>query len=111
MSSTTAPALISDYFAADASRNAEAIVALFAADAVVIDEQKTWRGASGIRAWRDGPASTYEYTTELFGVDELGDDDYLARVRIEGNFPGGSVELRFRFTIRSGQIHRLEIAP
>lgn len=99
------------YFDADARRDVEAILALFSDDAVVIDEGQTWRGRAVIRDWRLGPASKYEYTTELTRVEEVGDNRYRAEGRISGNFPGGSAELNWDFTLAGERIIRLEIAP
>ncbi len=39
------------------------------------------------------------------------DSHYDARHHLEGNFPGGVVDLHFRFTLRDGQIARLVIEP
>ena len=105
------PELIERYFAADAARDTETLVELFSQDGVVIDEDKTWRGPSEIRAWRTGPAAAYQYTTEVLGIEHAGGADYVAHVRLDGNFPGRTVELRHRFTIDGGRIRRLAIAP
>ena len=64
-----------------------------------------------IRAWRENVATVYEYTTELRGVQATGEGTYVARVQLEGNFPGGAVDLRYRFAVDSDSIRRLEIAP
>ena len=37
------------------------------------------------------------------------DGQYLARVHLEGNFPGGTVDLRYRFTLDRDSIRELEI--
>ena len=87
------------------------MVALFTDDAVVFDERQTWSGSDGIRAWRDGPASRYQYTTELADVTQTGEDHYRATGRIEGNFPGGTAQLNWDFTLTGERISRLEIAP
>jgi ketosteroid isomerase-like protein len=63
---STAPAVISSYFALDAERDVDGVSALFAADATVVDEREAHHGSAAIRAWRAGPASRYEYTTEVF---------------------------------------------
>src|SRR5216683_6598621 len=96
---TTVPDVISRYFAAQAARDFDALLTLFADDAVVVDEGQTRRGASQIRAWRENVASAYDYTTELRGVQDAGQGMYVAHVHLEGNFPGGTVDLRYRFTI------------
>jgi uncharacterized protein (TIGR02246 family) len=105
------PDAISRYFEADARRDIDGVVALFTDDAVVVDEGQTWQGISEIRAWREGPASLYRYTTEVFDTDLTGDDEYLATGRIDGNFPGGTAKLRWRFNLAGDRIARLHIAP
>ena len=105
------PDVITRYFAAQSARDFDTLVSLFADDAVVIDEGQTKRGTNAIRAWRENVASVYEYTTELVGVEAAGEAQYLARVHLEGNFPGGTVDLRYRFTVDGDAIRRLEIAP
>jgi ketosteroid isomerase-like protein len=109
--STTAQDIITRYFAADAKQDTAALVALFTDDAVVVDEAQTRRGASEIRAWRDYVSTAYRYTTEVRGVQAAGDGTYDVRVRLEGDFPGGTVDLTHRFTIDGDRISRLEIAP
>ncbi len=103
------PDLISRYFAAQTSRDFDTLLTLFAEDAVVIDEGRTRRGISDIRAWRENVASAYEYTTELRDVAPCGDGMYVAHVHLEGHFPGGSVDLVYRFTIDRDAIQKLEI--
>ena len=106
-----APAAIERYFESDARRDIEGILALFATDAVVIDEGRTWQGSAEIRSWQLGPASRYQYTVTLFGIDAAAGETYVASCRLDGNFPGGSAELFFRFTLSEDVIERLEIAP
>ena len=103
--------LISRYFGLDAQRDTEGIVALFADDAIVLDEGKTYRGTTEIRAWQLGPASRYAYSTEVLNVEASDPDRYLATGRLTGNFPGGTADLRWDFTVADDQIKRLVIAP
>jgi SnoaL-like protein len=79
-----APDVVSRYFEADARRDIEAILSLFADDAVVVH---AWRGRAEIRDWRLGPASKYEYTTTVARIDRIEDDHYRAGGRIDGNSP------------------------
>ena len=51
MTSST-PDVVTRYLTAQAAGDYDALVTLFAADAVVIDEGQTRRGAKEIRAWR-----------------------------------------------------------
>ena len=108
---TSNSAVITRYFAAQAARNFDTLVSLFADDAIVIDEGKTRRGTKEIRAWRENVASVYEYSTDLVGVEAADEGEYVARVHLEGNFPGGTVDLHYRFTVDGDSIRRLEIAP
>jgi hypothetical protein len=105
------PDVITRYFRADSRRDTDAIVALFTEDAVVVDEGQTWRGVSEIRAWRDGPASRYRYTTELSGTDRTAENEYLVTGGLTGNFPGGTAKLKWRFTLADDSIGHLHIAP
>jgi uncharacterized protein (TIGR02246 family) len=107
----SAPDVITHYFAAQSARDFDTLVTLFADDAVFVDEGQTRRGTDEIRVWRETVASVYEYTTELAGVEAAGDGKYVARVHLEGNFPGGTVDLQYRFSIDGDRIRRLEIAP
>jgi hypothetical protein len=109
---TTAPGdLVRRYFELDAGREIDAIVALFHDDASVVDEGETHRGTAAIRAWQLGPASRYTYTTEILDSVALAPDRHVVTGRLTGNFPGGSVELKWDFTVAGGRISRLVIAP
>jgi ketosteroid isomerase-like protein len=105
------PDVITRFLAAQAARDFDTLVTLFADDAVVVDEGQIRRGAKEIRAWRENVASAYEYTTELLGVESAGEGKHFARVHLEGSFPGGTVDLQYRFTLDGERIRRLEIAP
>ena len=109
--SPTVPDVINGYFEADQRRDIDAIVALFTADGVVVDEGQTWRGVAAIRGWREGPASLYQYTTEVQAVERTGEGTYRVVGRLAGNFPGGTADLIWRFTLAGDRISRLEIAP
>jgi hypothetical protein len=93
--------VISRYFGLGAHRDREGIVALFADDAIVVDEGTTYRGTKQIRV----------YTTEVLSVEASDPDRYLATGRLTGDFPGGTADLRWDFTVADDQIKRLVIAP
>jgi hypothetical protein len=98
------------YFDLCAERDQDAIVALFADDATVVDESTTRRGKAELRAWREGAVTFYTYTTELLSSEALGPDRYLITGRLTGDFPGGVAEFKWDFTISDGRITRLVIA-
>lgn len=108
--SNSLPDVIDRYFATLNSRDAEDLLALFTPDAVVVDEGETWSGMSEIRTWVDDVAFRFQYNAEVLGVEAADDGIYVARVLLEGNFPGGRVELNARFDVDGNQIRRLENA-
>jgi hypothetical protein len=112
---SSVPTIISDYMAASDVGSVDAIARCFTDDAVVIDEDQEWRGLARIREWRERVTIAYEYTVEIRGTVDRGQLDSLERhdvyTHLEGNFPGGTVDLINRFELRDGLIARLEIAP
>jgi hypothetical protein len=109
------PAIICEYLAASDRRDVDAVVGCFTEDAVVVDEDREWRGHDGIRQWRESVATAYEYTVEVRAAAALSDVDGVERhdvyTHLEGNFPGGTVDLTNRFGLHDGRIVRLEIVP
>ena len=109
------PPVISEYLAASDRGDAEAIIRCFAQDAVVVDEDQEWRGTAAIRRWRATVATAYQYTVQVTGAEALGEADgaehHDVHIRLEGNFPGGQVDLTDRFALRDGRIASLEIVP
>ena len=101
--------VIDRYFDADERQDVEGIVGLFTDDAEVVDEAQTWRGTEGVRAWRKGPASKYQYRTTIFETKQLGPVDFVLKGRLEGNFPGGTADLTWRFTLAGDRIRTLRI--
>lgn len=103
------PEVITRYFEAQSKRDFKTLVSLFTVDGAVVDEGKTWNGAGEIRAWRDKAASVYEYTTDVLDVRAATKNQFVAQVHLAGNFPGGTVDLEYRFTLEGERIRRLEI--
>jgi ketosteroid isomerase-like protein len=109
------PPVICEYLAASDRGDADAVVGCFTADAVVADEDQEWRGTEAIRRWRESVATAYEYTVQVTGAKALGESDGTDRhdvyTHLEGNFPGGQVDLTNRFALRDGRIASLRIVP
>ena len=105
------PDVVRRYFGLDADRAIDPIVALFTADATVIDEGETRHGTTEIRAWQTGPAANYTYTTEVHGTEALAANRHVVTGRLTGNFPGGVAELKWDFTLAGERISQLIIAP
>ena len=109
------PPVIREYFAASDRGDADAVVGCFMAGAVVADENQDWRGTAAIRRWRESVATAYEYTVQVTSAKAFGEADGAERhdvfTHLEGNFPGGQVDLMNRFALRDGRIASLQIVP
>jgi hypothetical protein len=112
------PTTIRDYLAAHAAGETENALRTFAPTAEVTDEGHTYRGTDEVRRFLAKAGSQYTYTTELIGaerIDATGALDsrrWVAVNRLEGDFPGGVVELRYRFALGDDDlIAELTIAP
>src|ERR1700758_1675459 len=105
------PDVIRRYFVLDAEREIDSIIALFTDDATVIDEGETRHGTTAIRAWQTGPASQYTYTTDVLASEALTAHRLVVTGRLTGNFPGGTAELKWDFTLAGDRISQLVIAP
>ncbi|WP_256980403.1 nuclear transport factor 2 family protein [Rhodococcus sp. 14-2496-1d] len=97
--------------ALDARQGARALT-VFTADAVVTDEGHDHSGREEIEAWLTASVSEseYTYTTEFTGATTTGSTVDVVQ-HLEGNFPGGVVDLHYRFTLDGALIDRLVIEP
>lgn len=102
------PKIISDYFEADRSRNAEAVSRCFTETAVVRDEGNTYTGRDSIRRWKVGASKKYIYTVEPFSIETEGGRT-LVTSHLVGDFPGSPVDLRYFFVLEGGKIAELEV--
>jgi hypothetical protein len=105
------PAVITAYLPAHQARDTGKALSAFAADAAVTDEGHSYRGLDEIGVWlRDG-GSEYTYTTDFVGATRTGDGRFDVVQHLEGNFPGGSADLHYRFALDGASIARLTIEP
>ena len=90
--------------------HADAVARCFTNDAVVKDEGETHVGLAAIRQWKTEAAAKYTYTCEPFRIER---EPGLTVVysHLEGDFPGGQVDLRFLFHLERGKIASLEVKP
>lgn len=110
MTTTRVPDVIANYLRAADAADADALLACFTEDAEVTDEGATRRGHAEIRRWREEVAAKYVYTVEVLGSRPADDGRYVVSTKLEGNFPGGTAYLEYRFTLSDGLIRALEIA-
>jgi hypothetical protein len=79
-------------------------------DAVVTDDGRTHRGRDEILEWLRGEASAWTYTSTWVAADET-DGVAVIDILLEGDFPGGRVQLRYTFDLApDGLIRELTIA-
>ncbi|MBO0876494.1 MAG: nuclear transport factor 2 family protein [Pseudonocardia sp.] len=105
------PKAITSYLAAHQARDIDTALSHYTDDAAVTDEGNTYRGHDQIGKWLRRSASEYTYTIELTAATRIDKDHYVATHHLEGDFPGGVVDLRFQFTLRDGRIAQLIIEP
>lgn len=108
---TQLPDAVAAHLAAHEARDVEREVVCYAEQAAVTDEGRTYRGTAEIRAWLGRAASEYTYTSELIAVRQDDAEHWTAVRHLEGDFPGGVVDLRYRYTLDAGRITKLVIAP
>ena len=105
------PDTVSHYLRAHRAHDTAAALAAFADSATVIDDGTTYAGTAAIEKWLNRSASEDTYTTEQTGAEQTDADQYTVTNRLEGDFPGGVVDLHYRFTLRADTIQRLVIEP
>jgi hypothetical protein len=105
------PTTIAAYLPAHQARDVETAISAFAVDAEVTDEGRTYRGLDAIRTWLVNAGSGYTYTTDFVGADRVGAAHFDVVQHLEGNFPGGSADLHYRFDLNGALISRLTIEP
>ncbi|MCR1784002.1 nuclear transport factor 2 family protein [Nocardioides carbamazepini] len=92
----------------DENRHADA-AAVFAPDATVLDDGNIYEGIEAITAWIETAATEYTYTSTRVGQQMTDDAHAVVQIRLDGNFPGGTVTLRYQFELHAGLVNRLAI--
>jgi len=105
------PAVIRGYLAAHVARDADAALPAFTPDAVVVDDGVTYRGTEEIHGFLSESGAEFTYTTTLVGAERTDDAHWVAINHLVGDFPGGVVDLRYRFAMDGDRIAELVIAP
>ena len=106
-----APAVIDGYFKAHDRRDTEAALRAFAEDARVQDDGHDYLGLGAISRWLSEASVEYTYTRTMIEAQETAPESWSVINHLEGNFPGGQVDLRYAFTLTGDHIAELVIAP
>jgi ketosteroid isomerase-like protein len=105
---TKLPQAITNYLQASNAHSPDGVVGAFTDDALVIDENREYRGSAAIRAWSEAALSKYKPHAELTDATEAG-DKIVVTAKVSGTFPGSPVQLRFVFTLEGDKIGALLI--
>lgn len=111
--SSALPGVIERYQLAHDQRLIDDALAAFSPTAVVVDDGHTATGHEEIRRWLETAASEYTWTRTLLDASPSGPGEWLVVQNLTGDFPGGTVDLRYRFRLTDGAelIEELVIAP
>jgi ketosteroid isomerase-like protein len=108
---SNAPDVIRRYFAAHDRRDSDAALAAFAPDATVVDDGHEYVGADRIRHWLAKASTEFTYTRTLLDAQAVESNSWLITNHLEGDFPGGTVDLRYQFVLKDDLIAELVIEP
>lgn len=110
MTATNIPSAVAGYFDGMEAPNKVLVGEVFSTDATVEDDGHIYRGREEILGWLTGPASEYKTTSTVLSAQHDGVAT-VVMILLEGNFAGGSVELRHAFLVEStGLIEALSIS-
>jgi ketosteroid isomerase-like protein len=103
------PEIITRYLRAEEANDIDGLVACFVEDGTVVDEGKTYLGPAAIREWSDSLAAKYTHTVTVTGATHVAGGEYEVTTHLEGDFPGGEVDLTYVFRLRDELIGSVRI--
>lgn len=104
------PETVRTFMTALDTREVDRVLATLATNAVVTDEGHDYEGHDAIGAWVATAAAEYTYTTDFTGATTT-DAGVEVGQHLEGDFPGGVADLRYRFTLDGTVISQVVIEP
>ena len=106
--SAVLPRTIQNYIDASNAHDVQSILACFADDATVRDENTTHRGKIDIERWATETIEKYKFQFKPLSTEEHGRET-VVRVENSGTFPGSPISLDCRFALTSDKIASLII--
>ena len=106
--SAALPSKIQNYIDASNAHDVPSILACFADDATVRDENTTHRGKIDIERWATETIEKYKFQFKPLGAKE-GDNETIVALEISGTFPGSPITLDYHFAIATEKIAALVI--
>jgi hypothetical protein len=102
------PPIIQKYIDASNAHDVKSILARFADDAIVYDENETRSGKSEIEHWLTTTIEKYNFQFKPLSSRES-DNETVVTVEISGTFPGSPISLDYHFAIADDKIASLTI--
>ncbi|WP_444964028.1 nuclear transport factor 2 family protein [Nocardiopsis sp. M1B1] len=105
------PETVTAYLAAHNAHDTTTAASFFTTDATVVDDGRTHKGTEAITRWAEETGNAFTYTAAPVRAETVGADRYTVVQHLEGDFPGGQIDLCHHFTLREGRIAGLVIEP
>lgn len=105
------PDVIDRYFVAHDRGDTETALASFSIGGRVRDDGHDYVGHDAIRDWLGRASTQFTYTRTPTAARRIRDEGWEICNRLEGDFPGGVVDLRYRFRVDGDVIGELVIEP
>ena len=100
--------IIQNYIDASNAHDVNSILACFADDAVVRDENATRRGKTDIERWARETIDKYKFHFKPLSAEKRGTEAVVS-VEVSGTFPGSPITLDYNFTVANEKISSLTI--
>ena len=100
--------IIQNYVDASNAHDVNSILACFADDAVVRDENETRRGKVEIEHWVRETIDKYKFHLEPLSAEKRGTETIVS-IEVSGRFPGSPVTLDYHFSVANEKISSLTI--
>jgi ketosteroid isomerase-like protein len=102
------PAPIASFFHAFNAKDTDALLASFAPDALVTDEEHEYRGLAAIKGWFATVNAKYKPSVEATDLADNG-GEIVVTTQVSGTFPGSPIRLHYHFTLKDGRVAALSI--
>ena len=102
------PTTIRAFLLAQEARDADAALPLLTPGAVISDVGESFSGEDSLRRFVSEAGAEFTVTTEITKGGRDGDIWGVGH-HLAGDFPGGTADLDYRFTLDGGRIERLAI--
>jgi len=100
--------IIQSYVDASNAHDVNSILACFADDAVVRDENATHRGKVEIEHWVRETIDKYKFHLEPLSVEKRGMETIVS-IEVAGRFPGSPITLDYHFAVANEKICSLTV--